>query len=200
MFWGRNVTTKSSPSRLIETCLRKRSALFRKASTTSSSDILHPTQYPRPSFFHGAEHGDCKANVAAGYNPAMGFNKRKMEDARRQEAEKEAAARCATNRQIFQEPTAWSPPGTSAIAGRDGGADGRREQHRHPPGLGSYGRCPACRPNAPFAELVCLSTSSVPRSITWSAPAIGGSASEWRPAYPVLIATQRSRKLPVSKL
>ena len=27
-----------------------------------------------------AEHGDCKANVAAGYNPAMSFNKRKMED------------------------------------------------------------------------------------------------------------------------
>jgi hypothetical protein len=31
----------------------------------------------------------------------MGFNKRKMEDARRQEAEKEAAARRATNRQIL---------------------------------------------------------------------------------------------------
>jgi beta-phosphoglucomutase-like phosphatase (HAD superfamily) len=41
----------------------------------------------------------------------MGFNKRKMEDARRQEAEKEAAARRATDRQILegaeQLVTAW---------------------------------------------------------------------------------------------
>ena len=33
----------------------------------------------------------------------MGFNKRKMEDARRQEAEKEAAARRATEHQIFED-------------------------------------------------------------------------------------------------
>ena len=33
----------------------------------------------------------------------MGFNKRKMEDDRRQEAEKEAAARRATDKQILEE-------------------------------------------------------------------------------------------------
>jgi hypothetical protein len=42
----------------------------------------------------------------------MGFNKRKMEDARRQEAEKEAAARRATDRQILEDAeqlvTAWN--------------------------------------------------------------------------------------------
>ncbi len=42
----------------------------------------------------------------------MGFNKRKMEDARRQQAEKEAAARRATERQILEDAeqlvTAWN--------------------------------------------------------------------------------------------
>src|SRR5580704_2410945 len=42
----------------------------------------------------------------------MGFNKRKMEDARRQEAEKEAAGRRATERQILEDAeqlvTAWN--------------------------------------------------------------------------------------------
>jgi hypothetical protein len=42
----------------------------------------------------------------------MGFNKRKMEDARRQEAEKKAAARRATDRQILEDAeqlvTAWN--------------------------------------------------------------------------------------------
>jgi hypothetical protein len=42
----------------------------------------------------------------------MGFNKRKMEDARRQEAEKEADARRATDRQILEDAeqlvTAWN--------------------------------------------------------------------------------------------
>jgi hypothetical protein len=33
----------------------------------------------------------------------MGFNKRKMEDRRRQEAEKEAAARRATEKQILED-------------------------------------------------------------------------------------------------
>jgi hypothetical protein len=55
----------------------------------------------------------------------MGYNKRKMEDARRQEAEKEAATRRAV--------TALTP----ALS------------------------CRSCRPNAPPAELVCLSKSSV---------------------------------------
>jgi hypothetical protein len=42
----------------------------------------------------------------------MGFNKRRTEDARRQEAEKEAAARHATDRQILDDAeqlvTAWN--------------------------------------------------------------------------------------------
>ena len=42
----------------------------------------------------------------------MGFNKRKMDDARRQEAEKEAAARRATDRQILEDAeqlvTTWN--------------------------------------------------------------------------------------------
>jgi hypothetical protein len=42
----------------------------------------------------------------------MGFNKRKMEDARRQEAEKEAAGRRATDRQILEDAdhliTVWN--------------------------------------------------------------------------------------------
>jgi beta-phosphoglucomutase-like phosphatase (HAD superfamily) len=42
----------------------------------------------------------------------MGFNKRKMDDARRQEAEKEAAAHRATERQILEDAeqlvTAWN--------------------------------------------------------------------------------------------
>jgi hypothetical protein len=36
-------------------------------------------------------------------DPFMGFNRRKMEDARRAEAEKEAAARRATGRQIQED-------------------------------------------------------------------------------------------------
>ena len=42
----------------------------------------------------------------------MAFNKRRMEDARRQEAEKEAAARRATDKQILEDAeqlvTAWN--------------------------------------------------------------------------------------------
>ena len=42
----------------------------------------------------------------------MGFNRRKMDDARRQEAEKEAAARRATDKQILEDAerlvTAWN--------------------------------------------------------------------------------------------
>jgi beta-phosphoglucomutase-like phosphatase (HAD superfamily) len=51
----------------------------------------------------------CLARAHTG--AAMGFNKRKMEDARRQEAEKEAAARRATDKQILEDAeqlvTAW---------------------------------------------------------------------------------------------
>jgi hypothetical protein len=45
-------------------------------------------------------------------DPAMGFNKRKMEVARRQEAEKEAAARRATEKKILEDAdhliTVWN--------------------------------------------------------------------------------------------
>jgi hypothetical protein len=118
MFWGRNVTTKSSSSRLIDTCLRKGKALFRKDSTTSNADIfathiltrtgnhftaLATPQVPTTAQSLLAEHGDCTADVAAGYNPATGFNKRKMEDRRRQAAEQDAAARRGTERQILED-------------------------------------------------------------------------------------------------
>jgi hypothetical protein len=52
----------------------------------------------------------CSARAHNG--AAMGFNKRKMDDARRQEAEKAAAARRATDRQILEDAeqlvTAWN--------------------------------------------------------------------------------------------
>ena len=44
---GWYATTKSSPSRLIDTCLRKR-ALFRNASTESSTDITRPHIFLKP--------------------------------------------------------------------------------------------------------------------------------------------------------
>jgi hypothetical protein len=123
----------------------------------------------------------------------MGFNKRKMENARRQEAEKEAAARRVTDRQILENAeqlvTAWnerqakrmpmlfSPTiGAAITAGywflrarcpacrTTGAVDLRRlDWHRGAavtaliPSLS----CRSCRPNAPFAQLVCLSESSV---------------------------------------
>src|ERR1700719_3118844 len=76
----------------------------------------------------------------------MGFNKRKMEDARRQEAEKEAAARRAAERQILEDAeqlvTVWN----------------ERQAKRMPmlfsPTIGAaitagywfvWVRCPACR-------------------------------------------------------
>jgi hypothetical protein len=48
MFWGRNVTTKSSSSRLIDTCLRKGKALFLKDSTTSNADIFATDMPTKP--------------------------------------------------------------------------------------------------------------------------------------------------------
>ena len=44
---GWYATTKSSPSRLIDTCLRKR-ALFRNASTASITDIMPPHIVTKP--------------------------------------------------------------------------------------------------------------------------------------------------------
>jgi hypothetical protein len=123
----------------------------------------------------------------------MGFNKRKMGDRRRQEAEKEAAVRRATDRRILEDAeqliTAWnerqakrmpmlfSPTiGAAITAGywflrarcpacrTTGDVDLRRlDWHRGAavtaliPALS----CRSCRPNAPFAELVCLSKLSV---------------------------------------
>jgi hypothetical protein len=70
----------------------------------------------------------------------MGLNKRKLEDRRRQKAEKEAAARRATEKQVPEDAdhliAAWNAAVTALT-----------------PALS----CRSCRPNAPFAELVCLS-------------------------------------------
>jgi hypothetical protein len=120
----------------------------------------------------------------------MGFNKRKMEVDRRQEAEKEAAARRATEKQILEDaehlvavwnerqakhmPMLFSPTiGAAITAGywflrarcpacrTTGDVDLRTlDWHR---GAAVTALTPAlsCRPNAPFAELVCLSKSSV---------------------------------------
>jgi hypothetical protein len=133
----------------------------------------------------------CSARAHTG--AAMGFNKRKMEDARRQEAEKEAAALRATDRQILEDAeqlvTAWnerqakrmpmlfSPTiGAAITAGfwflraqcpacrTTGDVDLRTlDWHRGAAvtALTPALSCRSCRPNAPFAELVCLSKSSV---------------------------------------
>jgi hypothetical protein len=50
-----------------------------------------------------AEHGDCKAEGTAEYNLHMGFNKKEMENPRKDAADKEAAARRATERQILED-------------------------------------------------------------------------------------------------
>ncbi|MFZ0990061.1 MAG: hypothetical protein WAN27_20300 [Xanthobacteraceae bacterium] len=123
----------------------------------------------------------------------MGFNRRKMEDQRRQVAEKDAAARRATDAQVLEDAerqiTAWterqarrmpmlfSPTIGAAInagywflwvrcpACRTINAIDLRALDRHPdaavtsliPALS----CRSCRPNAPFAELVRLSRTSI---------------------------------------
>jgi hypothetical protein len=123
----------------------------------------------------------------------MGFNRRKMEDQRRQVAEKEAAARRATDAQVLEDAerliTAWngrqakrmpmlfSPTiGAAVTAGywflwvrcpacRTTNAIDLRTLDRHRdaavtsliPALS----CRSCRPNAPFAELVRLSRTSI---------------------------------------
>jgi hypothetical protein len=123
----------------------------------------------------------------------MGFNKRKMEDQRRQAAEKEAAARSATDAQVLEDaerliaawnerqakrmPMLFSPTiGAAITAGfwflwvrcpacRTTNAIDLRTLDRHRdaavtsliPALS----CRSCRPNAPFAELVRLSRTSI---------------------------------------
>jgi len=123
----------------------------------------------------------------------MGFNRRKMEDQRRQVAENEAAARRATEAQVLEDaerliaawnerqakrmPMLFSPTIGAAItarywylwvrcpACRTTQAIDLRTLDRHRdaavtsliPALS----CRSCRPNAPFAELVRLSRTSI---------------------------------------
>ncbi|MFZ0147476.1 MAG: hypothetical protein WBG18_12250 [Xanthobacteraceae bacterium] len=123
----------------------------------------------------------------------MGFNRRKMEDQRRQVAEKDAAARRATDAQMLEDaerliaawnerqakrmPMLFSPAiGAAITAGywflwvrcpacRTINAIDLRALDRHPdaavtsliPALSSR----SCRLNAPFAELVRLSRTSI---------------------------------------
>jgi hypothetical protein len=124
---------------------------------------------------------------------AMGFNKRKIEDQRREAAEKEAASRRATDAQVLEDaerliaawnerqakrmPMLFSPTIGAAIkaghwylwvccpACRTINAIDLRTLDRHHdaavtsliPALS----CRSCRPNAPFAELVRLSRTSI---------------------------------------
>ncbi len=123
----------------------------------------------------------------------MGFNRRKMEDERRRAAEKEAAARRATDAQVLEDaarliaawnerqarrmPMLFSPTIGAAITAKywflwvrcpacrtESGIDLRMlDRHRDAavtslvPALS----CRSCRPNAPFAELVRLSRTSI---------------------------------------
>ena len=123
----------------------------------------------------------------------MGFNRRKMEDQRRQASDKEAAERRATDAQLLEDaeqliqawnerqakrmPMLFSPTIGAAITARywflwvrcpacrsTSAIDLRRlDRHRDAavtsliPALS----CRSCRPNAPFAELVRLSRTSI---------------------------------------
>ena len=123
----------------------------------------------------------------------MGFNRRKLEDQRREAAEKEAANRRATDVQVLEDAerliTAWnerqakgmpmlfSPTiGAAITAGywflwvccpacRTVNVIGLRTLDRHHDAAGSSLipalSCRSCRPNAPFAELVRLSRTSI---------------------------------------
>ncbi len=136
--------------------------------------------------------GSIDQGAALG-DEVMGFNKRKMADARRQEAKKEAAARRATEKQILEDAesliTAWNERqakrmpmlfsltiGAAITAGywflrarcpacrTTGDVDLRTLDWHHGAAVTALTpalSCRACRPNAPFAELVCLSKSSV---------------------------------------
>jgi hypothetical protein len=123
----------------------------------------------------------------------MGFNRRKLEDQRREAAEKEAANRCATDAQVLEDaerlinawndrqakrmPMLFSPTiGTAVAAGyrflwvrcpacQTINAIDLRALDRHPDAavtsLIPVLSCRSCRPNAPFAELVRLSQTSI---------------------------------------
>jgi hypothetical protein len=123
----------------------------------------------------------------------MGFNRRKLEEQRREAAEKEAASRRATDAQVLEDaerlisawnkrqvrrmPMLFSPPIGAAIAAqywflwircpacRTINAIDLRTLDRHRDaavtGLIPALSCRSCRPNAPFAELVRLSRTSI---------------------------------------
>jgi len=123
-----------------------------------------------------------------------------MEDRRRQEAEKEAAARRATEMQILEDadhlvavwnerqakrmPMLFSPTiGASIAAGywflwarcpacrTTGAVDLRSLDWHHGAAMTALIpalSCRSCRPHAPFAELVCLSKSSVAEDFAWN--------------------------------
>ena len=131
------------------------------------------------------QHSDphWNAPTRSDYIPAMGFNKRKMEDARKTEADKEATARRGLGPQILADARAKQasmlvvPTIGAAIAARHWflwvrcpacrttNAIDLRTLDRHPdaavtsliPALS----CCSCRPNAPFAELVRLSRTCI---------------------------------------
>jgi hypothetical protein len=123
----------------------------------------------------------------------MGFNRRKMEDQRRQVAEQEAAARRAADAQVLEDaerligawnerqakrmPMLFSPTiGAAVTAGywflwvrcpacrTTNAIDLRRLDRHHDAAVTSLIpalSCRSCRPNAPFAELVRLSRTSI---------------------------------------
>ena len=123
----------------------------------------------------------------------MGFNRRKMEDQRRDAAEKEAAARRATDAQVLEDaerliaawnerqaisaPMIFSPTiGATIKAGywflwvrcpscqTINAIDLRTLDRHHDAAVTSLIpalSCRSCRPNAPFAELVRLSRTSI---------------------------------------
>ncbi len=123
----------------------------------------------------------------------MGFNRRKMEDQRRNAADKEAASRRATDAQVLEDaerliaawnerqakhmPMLFSPTIGAAIAARHWypwvrcpacrttNAIDLRTLDRHADAAVSSlipaPSCRSCRPNAPFAELVRLSPTTI---------------------------------------
>ena len=131
--------------------------------------------------------------VESVYSATMGFNKRKLEDQRRDAAEKEAATRRATDAQVLEDaerligawnecqalraPKIFSPTIGAAIragywflwircpACRTINAIDLRTLDRHRDAavtsLIPLLSCRSCRPNAPFAELVRLSRTSI---------------------------------------
>jgi hypothetical protein len=123
----------------------------------------------------------------------MGFNRRKMEDQRRQASEKEAAVRLTTDARLLEDaerliaacnerqarrmPMLFSPTIGAAIAARYwflwlrcpacrtiNAIDLRTLDRRRDAAVTSLIvalSCRSCRPNAPFAELVRLSRTSI---------------------------------------